>query len=718
MIYPSNLNITFRFLRIAMVLVFAFTAHASSESQMILSIPKLQGQYLYLTNSQFNEYLRARNLVQRDSTELNSYSPEKLSNLFRVLCEYQDHTLAQKLFSIWKKTAVLNGGLELGEIEFYRGLLLYHQGLFQEASDTFLRSVESMRPTSKSRVNDFLLAEAAYLTGRSAYLSDQYERADKYLEAAIRYFEQNQNKYPDFYMATLNYLGNLRRSEGYFDEARELLEKAQDFGKITNLQDTSVYAEVLNDIGLMEWFEKRNDVAFEFIKKGFDIRLRIFPMNHPSVTESIFNIAGILESKQLYDQTEELYRLCIDLTALDVQMIWVYKVSLLNFLLEMNRDDDAIEVIAQIEGALEKNLIKNLNERLAAEVSLAQAMVIFHDDNMADYFFSKAVETEIELVKIGANDEMRARNKYLQYLYRARKYEEAEKVFKQALEFRKVFYGPQHLVVASSQISLADHLIKQSRCTEAISLYKEALAAVLLHGDKPGLSRVILWQKLAQSYVNCSKLNEALEYARNIRKYFMKKNLSLSRHLDLLDMEGKLLLGLKNWSEALIVYKEGLDWLRYIPGDERPLIEGQFRSVLAELQIKELKLSDAKHNLNLADSIFIRRGVELPMHYIRWCEYNMATKNYTTAESYLNLASEIVVRKMETEFDEDLIPILQLKISLNIKLKNLDRAKQLIEESDQLISFNPGTSLKHIQINSLQENLKVQLKNLEVKQGE
>lgn len=720
--HPSDLYKIFYSVTIAMMLLPCFIVEATSEFEADLQLLEWRERRLYQRHPGYSEYLMARDLVQTGISNLDSYSPQNLSNLYRVLCEYQDQRAAEQLFLIWQKSVMSKGGEEVGEVDFYRGLLYYHRGEFQRASNVFLKSVESMRPTSEGRINDGLLAEAAYLTGRSAYLTDQYERANKYLEAAIRFFEQNQDEYPELYVATLNYLANLRRSEGYFDEAREILDKASDFVKVTNLQNTAVNAELLNDKGLMEWFEQRNDLAFEMIKEGLNIRLKMFPMNHPSVTESIFNIAGILESQKLYDQAEDLYRLCVDLTqelnGLNVQIIWVYKVSLLNFLLEMNRDDDALEVITQIEGALETDLIKNLNERLAAEVSLAQAMAIFNEDSMAEFFFSKAVDTEIQLVKIGANDEMRARNKYLRYLYKAKKYAEAEKVFKQALEFRKVFYGPQHLVVASSQISFADHLIKQSRCTEAISLYKDALNSVSEHGDKPGLSRVILWQKLAQSYVNCNNLNEALRYARNIRRYFMRRNLSLSRHLDLLDMEGKLLLGLRNWSEALDIYEEGLEWLKYVPGNERPLIEGQFRSILAEIQTKELKFSDAKANFNLADSIFIRKGVELPMHYIRWCEYHMATKDYKTADSYLNLASEIVTRKMKSEFDADLIPILQLKISLNLKLKNWDHAKKLIKEADQLISLNPGSSLRHIQIDNLQDNLKVQLNSLEIKKAE
>ena len=201
--------------------------------------------------------------------------------------------------------------------------------------------------------------------------------------------------------------------------------------------------------------------------------------------------------------------------------------------------------------------------------------------------FRKAIKTEVELVRMGSKDDMRARNRFLKYLYKLRNYKLAEKLFRDAVDFRKSFYGTSSKVVASSQISLGDHLQKQGRCEVAIPLYKEALSIITLKGDQPGLGRAGVWQKLVKSNVRCNRLADALNYSKKIRNFYFTRKITLSKHLDLLDMEGKILLGLKDWSNALDLYRKGLSWIEMIPGEERPTMEGQFLSVLGELRFEE-----------------------------------------------------------------------------------------------------------------------------------
>lgn len=682
---------------------------SGSNEGIKLHFKSFKQSFEYRDHPEFKRYINGLQKLNSADSQLSTLSVVDTVSLFRLMCTYADYPSAERLLTNLKASSVL----EPGESEFYEGMLLQHRGMVQLASARLLTSVESMRPSSTSRMNVGMFAEAAYLTGRTAYMSEQYEIAAKYLKAAIRFFEPHQKEFPELYISTLNYLGNLSRSEGYFEEAREYLEESMEFANLEGRTSTAEFAELLNDLGLMYWFENELEAAMEFIEQGLQIRRKIFPNNHPSVTESLFNLAGLLESQKLYDEAEYYYRLCIKLTeesnSTMNQIIWVYKLSLLNFLMDMNRDNEAGSVITELEGALQRNAINNLNERLAVQVSLAEAMSLDQNQTITEMYFREAIKSEMELVRLGARDEMRARNKYLQYLYKNRKFVQAEKLFRDGIRFRRSFYGDNHMLVASSQISFADHLLKQTRCEEAIPSYQEALAIILAQGDKPGLNRAIIWQKLAQSHVNCNQLEDALKYARLIRGFFLNRNLSLSRHLDLLDMEGKVLLGLKNWSEALSIYAEGLGWLQSIPGDERPLLEGQFRSVLGELQLKQGQFMVAHEHLKAADQIFIAKGLELPMHYVRWCEYHLASGNYKQAENYLDQARAIVERKMQSEFDSDLIPILQLKTTLMIKQKNWDQAKALIRESERLISMNPGFSFRHIEINRLQQSLRDQI---------
>ena len=126
---------------------------------------------------------------------------------------------------MWEQSAKERGGLEPGEADFYRGFFNFHRGQTQSASALLYKSVESMRPTaSNSRVNATLFAEAAYLTGRTAYMGDKYEIAEKYLNAALRFFRQSKYKHPKLLLGH-NYFGNLRRSQGYFEQGRTLLEE-------------------------------------------------------------------------------------------------------------------------------------------------------------------------------------------------------------------------------------------------------------------------------------------------------------------------------------------------------------------------------------------------------------------------------------------------------------------------------------------------------------
>ena len=665
-------------------------------------------------HQKFKQYVKLKDRFLGDqSDDLRNESATSLTRFFRLACFYSDYPLAAELLDFWQQSAKLSGGTEPGELDFYRGLLSFQRGLTQSAAALLFKSVESMRPTSYSRVNARLFAEAAYLTGRTAYMGDKYEIAEKYLMAAMRFFRQSKQDNPRLFMATLNYNGNLKRSQGYFDQGRTLLEEALEFGRLNQLSNSAEYAEVLNDLGLMDWFEEELDSAKRLLEQGLHIRLMIFPQHHPAVTESLFNLAGIFESRNLLDEAEYYYRRCISLTEQwsgeSNQVIWIYRLSLLNFLIDNAREHETNDLITQLSRALSAGSVKNLNERLSIEIGLAETMALMQNKYSAMRYFRKAIKTEIELVRMGSKDDMRARNRFLQYLYKLRHYDLAEKLFRDAVNFRKSFYGPNSLVVASSQMSLADHLQKQNRCEAAIPLYKEALSIISLKGDKPGFSRAGVWQKMVRSNVRCNRLKEALIYSRKIRKYFFTRKITLSKHLDLLDVEGKILLGLKDWSAALDLYKKGLSWIEMIPGTERPMIEGQFLSVLGELEVRRKYWIKARKHLSEADNIFIRRGLKIPMHYVRWCEYHLGLGEYSAASSYLELAKVLIERNMKTEFEPDLIPIMQLQTMLFIEKKQWDKARNSIEESDLLIGMNPGTSLKHREIDELQKELKTKL---------
>ena len=665
-------------------------------------------------HEKFKQYIKIKDsFSENQSDELSNASPVSLAKLFRLACFYSDYPLAAELLYLWKKSAKRSGGEEPGELDFYQGLLNFQRGLTQSAAALLYKSTESMRPASNSRVNARLFAEAAYLTGRTAYMGDKYEIAEKYLNAAMRFFRQSKQENPRLFMATLNYYGNLKRSQGYFDQGRTLLEEALEFGRLNELSNSAEYAEVLNDLGLMDWFEEELDSAKRLLEQGLNIRLMIFPQYHPSVTESLFNLAGVFESRSLFDEAEYYYRRCISLTeewsGESNQVIWIYRLSLLNFLLDNSREHETEDLIAQLSRALDEGSIKNLNERLSIEIGLADSMALMQYKDSAMRYFRKAVKTEIELVRMGSKDDMRARNRFLQYLYKLRHYDLAEKLFRDAVDFRKSFYGPNSQVVANSQISLGDHLQKQNRCEAAIPLYQEALSIISLKGDKPGLSRAGVWQKMIRANVRCNRLTEALNYSKKIRNFFFTKKITLSKHLDLLDMEGKILLGLKDWSAALDLYKKGLSWIEMIPGKERPMIEGQFKSVLGELEIRRKHWIKARKHLSEADNIFIRKGLKIPMHYVRWCEFHLGLGEYGAASSYLELARVLIERNMKTEFEPDLIPIMQLQTMLYIEKKQWIKAENSIEESDLLIGMNPGTSLKHREIDQLQEDLKAKL---------
>ena len=64
---------------------------------------------------------------------------------------------------------------------------------------------------------------------------------------------------------------------------------------------------------------------------------------------------------------------------------------------------------------------------------------------------------------------------------------------------------------------------------------------------------------------------------------------------------------------------------------------------------------------------------------------------------------------MKTEFEPDLIPIMQLQTMIYMQKKQWNKAKTLIEEADLLIGMNPGSSLKYREIEELQEELKAKL---------
>ena len=187
-------------------------------------------------------------------------------------------------------------------------------------------------------------------------MGDKYEIAEKYLNAAVRFFRQSKYQNPRLLIQTLNYYGNLRRSQGYFEQGRTLLEEALEFARQNQLSSSAEYAEVINDLGLMDWFEDELDSAKRLLEQGLNIRLMIFPQYHPAVTESLFNLAGVFESRNFFDEAEYYYRRCIQLTeewsGESNQVIWIYRLSLLNFLLDNSREHETADLIAQLSELL------------------------------------------------------------------------------------------------------------------------------------------------------------------------------------------------------------------------------------------------------------------------------------------------------------------------------------------------------------------------------
>ena len=275
-----------------------------------------------------------------------------------------------------------------------------------------------------------------------------------------------------------------------------MLEEALEFARQNQLSSSAEYAEVINDLGLMDWFEDELDSAKRLLEQGLNIRLMIFPQYHPAVTESLFNLAGVFESRNFFDEAEYYYRRCIQLTeewsGESNQVIWIYRLSLLNFLLDNSREHETADLIAQLSRALDEGLIKNLNERLSVEIGLADAMALMQYKDSAMRYFRQAIKTEVELVRMGSKDDMRARNRFLKYLYKLRNYKLAEKLFRDAVDFRKSFYGTSSKVVASSEW-FGRPSSKQGRWKGNSSIQK-GFGHYYRKGDQPGLGRAGVWQ--------------------------------------------------------------------------------------------------------------------------------------------------------------------------------------------------------------------------------
>ncbi|WP_013325063.1 tetratricopeptide repeat protein [Gloeothece verrucosa] len=235
----------------------------------------------------------------------------------------------------------------------------------------------------------------------------------------------------------------------------------------------------------------------------------------------------------------------------------------------------ALETFNLIEPHLKKMIAwceGNQDTQLA--FSLNQLALLYYSQGryeQAEPLYKQALELRKRLLGDNHPDVASSLNNLAGLYYSQGRYEQAEPLYKQALELRKRLLGDNHPDVASSLNNLAGLYSSQGRYEEAEPLYKQALELRkrLLGDNHPDVASSL--NNLAGLYSSQGRYEEAeplYKQALELRKRLLGDNhpnvaTSLNNLAGLYDSQGR-------YEEAEPLYKQALELSKRLLGDNHP----------------------------------------------------------------------------------------------------------------------------------------------------
>ena len=311
-------------------------------------------------------------------------------------------------------------------------------------------------------------ATSAYILSVSSLGLEKYEEAIKYGEAVIGYFQDNLindsiNISQIEYVVGKSYLAINKSNQAY----RHLIDAYNLFPKNMQLNNI-IYANILNELGLVNRDMGHYNVALQYIEKSLVLKEQIVGTDNLEYAIATFNMSLCLSDNERKYEALEYGKIANKLLyKLNHNTLYTRSVEeLAGYYFETNNYKLAIEY--GIEACkLNKNIFgENSNEYASAISNLAY---FYHDSEN----IGKSIELEnkaFQLYSTNNNQEGIAisLSHFGKYYNRLEQYDKAIKCYKESSDIFRILKGDNHSIYISKLLDL-------SRCYREFGDYSKAI---------------------------------------------------------------------------------------------------------------------------------------------------------------------------------------------------------------------------------------------------
>jgi tetratricopeptide (TPR) repeat protein len=354
-----------------------------------------------------------------------------------------DHQKAESLFLHALKMLKLAEGSDHPDVaQLLNNLAAIYEDRceYGAAEECYQRSVGIME-----KANDFGDAKIIKLRlqswqnlGRMHQTQGHYDLAETVLERALALSEQTFGSHSPEVAETLNQLGMLYKYAGRFPEAGQLYQRALAILANARGQHNLAMANLYHNLGGLEHASRNFTRGEPYARKAVRIRQRALGQEHPAFAADLAALAALLDGQKKYREAEALYR-------------------------------RALGIFEKAYGAEHYEVAVTLN-------NLAALYQAIGSHEQAEQLYRRALGIKEKILGTDHPDVAMTLNNLATFHKARRQYADAEKLYRRALASFEKALGPEHPNVPICLDNYAQLLRRVKRTDEARRLEARANA--------------------------------------------------------------------------------------------------------------------------------------------------------------------------------------------------------------------------------------------------
>ncbi len=356
-------------------------------------------------------------------------------------------------------------------------------GVYDRSSELLQQAVELNRSRSPQQ-----LAQSLFYLGETQMLIGQHDEAKVTLEQGLAASIASGDDETELTLWIQGKLGRLLQKTGDLDEARTMLEDSLTRVRRHHADNTRLLASALNDMAAVALNEGNYSEVEPLLREAIELRKALdvsqsssssSPVFSP-VTATLVNNLGLVvyfqgrleEAEQLYAESLEIRRRILDADHPDLAQVLTNLGLLLN---ETGRSALSATYLGEALEIRQRSLPSDHIQVLSGLNNLAMVRQAGHDYEDAEKLYQQALAGLIQ--RFGAEHPAVATtiSNQASVLYDLGRLDESAEMFRQSLEMRRKLHPDGHPYLAYSLVGLGQSLTALGQADEALPMLQEAL---------------------------------------------------------------------------------------------------------------------------------------------------------------------------------------------------------------------------------------------------